>query len=130
MDGREPSPEGKRASIQSSRLLLGSALGNEPQAVVGIGPLSCAAPSLHLSDDDIEDWKVMFRAVLVRLIRTAEECDAAMPDGGESVAALRFKSSVLECVDALSSLNATAIHEFKLRQDREATISVTPGGLS
>jgi len=130
MDGREPSPEGKRASIQSSRLLLGSALGNEPQAVVGIGPLSCAAPSLHLSDDDIEDWKVMFRAVLARLIRAAEERDAAMPDGVGPVAARRFKLNVLECVDALSSLNAMAIHEFKLRQDLEASSSVMPGGPS
>lgn len=65
------------------------------------------------SDVAIEDWDVLFGAVTDRL-RFATSRPSAAAD------LLRLKMSVLECVEALEQLRATATHELDRLQDTSA----------
>lgn len=69
-------------------------------------------PSLNLSNDvAIEDWDLLFDAVVERLRSTFEDLDPSMATR-RSLTWAQARDSVMECAQALEQLHLTATHEL------------------
>ena len=66
----------------------------------------------------VEDWDIMFRAVLERLRKTVDDGLVTAPFLPRANASDSVQNVVLECVDALDHLQAALKHE---RARREST---------
>ncbi|MEO5660127.1 MAG: hypothetical protein ABIQ90_10055 [Polaromonas sp.] len=66
-----------------------------------------------------DDWDALFRAVLDKLSQSVVQLEATNPELPSSHPAVLIKTTVLDCVEALSQLHAALKHDRLLFNESE-----------